>query len=89
MPTSLPRSQESYRYYNMVTMLVFPAIVAEKFKHMRVREVMMQQDDARCHTQKKKDGFEAMTQKTEVKRRRRQAPPSYQGRDTAGAESRR
>ena len=63
MPTSLPRSQESYRYYNMVTMLVFPAIVAEKFKHMRVREVMMQQDDARCHTQKKKDGFEAMTQK--------------------------
>ena len=88
MPTSLPRSQESNRYYNMVTTLVFPAIV-EKFKHMRVREVTMQQDGARCHTQKKKDGFEAMTQKTEVKRRRRQAPPSYQGRDTAGAESRR
>ena len=62
MPTSLPRSQESNRYYNMVTTLVFPAIV-EKFKHMRVREVTMQQDGARCHTQKKKDGFEAMTQK--------------------------
>ena len=46
----------------MVTTLVFPAIV-EKFKHMRVREVTMQQDGARCHTQKKKDGFEAMTQK--------------------------
>ena len=45
----------------MVTTLVFPAIV-EKFKHMRVREVTMQQDGARCHTQKK-DGFEAMTQK--------------------------
>ena len=67
MPTSLPRSQESNRYYNMVTTLVFPAIV-EKFnnnKHMRVREVTMQQDGARCHTdtQKKKAGFEAMTQK--------------------------
>ena len=62
MPTSLPRSQESNRYYNMVTTLVFPAIV-EKFKHMRVREVTMQQDSARCHTCKKKDGFEAMTQK--------------------------
>ena len=48
MPTSLPRSQESKRYYNMVTTLVFPAIV-EKFKHMRVREVTMQQDGARCH----------------------------------------
>ena len=48
----------------MVTTLVFPAIV-EKFKHMRVREVTMQQDGARCHTdtQKKKAGFEAMTQK--------------------------
>ena len=62
MPTSLPRSQESNRYYNMVTTRVFPAFV-EKFKHMRVREVTMQQDGARCHTQKKKDGFEAMTQK--------------------------
>ena len=62
MPTSLPRSQESNRYYNMVTTLVFPAFV-EKFKHMRVREVTMQQDGARCHTCKKKDGFEAMTQK--------------------------
>ena len=49
MPTCLPRSQESNRYYNMVTTLVFPAIV-EKFKHMRVREVTMQQDGARCHT---------------------------------------
>ena len=58
MPTSLPRSQESIRYYNMVTTLVFPAIV-DKFKHMRVREVTMQQDGARCHTQKTKDGFEA------------------------------
>ena len=47
---------------NQVTTIVFPAIV-EKFKHMRVREVTMQQDGARCHTQKKKDGFEAMTQK--------------------------
>ena len=46
----------------MVTTLVFPAFV-EKFKHMRVREVTMQQDGARCHTQKTKDGFEAMTQK--------------------------
>ena len=51
----------------MVTTLVFPAIV-EKFnnnKPMRVREVTMQQDGARCHTdtQKKKAGFEAMTQK--------------------------
>ena len=63
MPTSLPRSQESNRYYNMVTTLVFPAFV-EKFKHMRVREVTMQQDGARCHTCKKKDGLEAsMTQK--------------------------
>ena len=62
MPTSLPRSQESNRYYNMVTTLVFPAFV-EKFKHMRVREVTMQQDGARCHTQKKKDGDEAMTKK--------------------------
>ena len=63
MPTSLPRSQESNRYYNMVTTLVFPAIV-EKFKHMRVREVTMQQDGARCHTQKKKDGFEAIMPET-------------------------
>ena len=65
MFTSLPRSQESNRYCNMVTTLVFPAIV-EKFnnnKHMRVREVTMQQDGARCHTCKKKDGLEAMTQK--------------------------
>ena len=46
----------------MVTTLVFPAIV-KKFEHMRVREVTMQQDGARCHTQKKNDGFEAMTQK--------------------------
>ena len=47
MPTSLPRSQESNRYYNMVTTLVFPAIV-EKFKHMRVREVTMQQPEGQC-----------------------------------------
>ena len=30
---------------------------------MRVREVTMQQVGARCHTQKKKDGDEAMTKK--------------------------
>ena len=62
MFTSLPRSQESNRYCNMVTTLVFPAIV-KKFEHMRVREVTMQQDGARCHTQKKKDGEEAITPK--------------------------
>ena len=60
-----PRAKKAFKdvsMNNMVTTLGFPVIV-EKFKHMRVREVTMQQDGARCHTQKKNDGFEAMTQK--------------------------
>ena len=50
------------KYEKLVTTVVFPAIV-KAFKNTGVREVTLQQDGARCHTQKKKDGTEAMTKK--------------------------
>ena len=49
----------------MCKSLTFPLHrpIVEMFKHMGVREVTLQQDGARCHTQKKKDGEEAITPK--------------------------
>ena len=57
---------------------------------MRVREVTMQQDGARCHnTCKKKDGLEAMTQKLNAAGAKLRPRITYHDRDTAGVESRR
>ena len=55
-------SMTAKQYKSMMTKNIFPAIV-KAFKHTGVKEVRVQQDGARCHTQKKADGTEPMTAK--------------------------
>ena len=55
-------SMTAAQYEAMMTKKIFPAVV-KAFKHTGVREVRVQQDGARCHTQKKKNGEEPMTVK--------------------------
>ena len=55
-------SMTAKQYEAMMVKKIFPKIVTA-FKHTGVREVRVQQDGARCHTQKKADGTEPMTAK--------------------------